>query len=119
MAPKLSSRQQTQLVWLDLLPPKLERLTKAIELMAVQQADESQIRGAARLSDELKAQSGALAFTSLAEGFGLMGAMFRRSGALQTRVRGLRELLAGVRTNLDGARRSASTPQADASQGES
>lgn len=115
MASKLTSRQLAQLAWLEALPPKLDRLVKIIELMAIQQADDSQVRGAARLTDELKGQSGALSLMTLAEGFGFMGSMLRRTGSVQTRVRGLRELLSGIRANAEGARRSASTalPQQD------
>jgi len=110
MSNKLTPRQQAQLAWLEPLPPKLARLKKAIELLAAHQADDVQLRSVTRLLDELKAQASGLNLTALAEGFGYMGTLIRRTGGHQTKVRGLGELLAGVRTNFEGALREASTP---------
>ena len=114
MAPKLSARQQAQLFWLDNLPPRLEKATKIIELMATHHADETQLRSLRRQSDEMKAQAAGLGLGALADGFGFMGMMLRRTGGHEIKVRGLRELLAGVKINFEGARRSASTPESDA-----
>lgn len=110
MAQKLSPRQLAQLAWLDTLPPKFERMKKIIELLSTHHADESQVRSLQRLVDELKAQASQVTITPLAENFGYMGMLLRRSGGHQTKVRGLQELLAGVRINFEGACREASTP---------
>lgn len=111
MAPKLTAQQQARLAWLNTLPPKFERARKVIELMATNHADDSQLRSLLRLLGELKAQASTLSLTPLAEGFGYMETLLRRTGGLQLRVRGLRELLAGVATNYEGAVRAATTPQ--------
>ncbi|HEX3927206.1 MAG TPA: hypothetical protein VHW65_04355 [Gemmatimonadales bacterium] len=105
MAPKLSSRQKAQLAWLETLPRKFERVAKVIELLAVNQADESQVRGLTRVLDELKAQGSGVGLTVLADSFGYMGMLLRRGGGHQTKVRGLQEMLAGARTNFEGAMR--------------
>ncbi len=113
MGVKLTPRQQAQLAWLESLHPKLERAARIIEQMATMQADESQVRSLGRMLGELKAQAGSMNITALAEGFGTMATMLRRTGGLQLRVRGLRELLAGARINLEGAIQIASTPERD------
>ncbi len=110
MAPKLTSRQHAQLGWLETLPPKFERATKIIELMATHHADESQVRGLGRLLDETKAQAAGLGIPSLSDTFGYMATLLRRGGGQQIKVRGLREMLAGAKINWEGARRAASTP---------
>lgn len=113
MGGKLTPRQQAQLAWLESLHPKLERAARIIEQMATMQADESQVRSLGRMLMELKAQAGSMNITALAEGFGTMATMLRRTGGLQLRVRGLRELLAGAKINLEGAIHIASTPERD------
>lgn len=110
MAQKLTPRQQAQLLWLDTLPPKFERMKKIIELFSTHHADESQVRSLQRLVDELKAQASQVNVTPLAENFGYMGMLLRRAGGHQTKVRGLQELLAGAKINYEGAVREASTP---------
>ncbi len=110
MTQKLSARQQAQLAWLDLLPRKFEQMTRVIELLATQHADDTQLRGLTRLLDELKAQSGSVGLAQLGDSFGYMAMLLRRSGGQQVKVRGLRELLVGARVNFEGAHRSASTP---------
>ncbi len=110
MAMKLSPQQQAQLGWLDQLPRQLDALTKVIELLGINQADDAQCRGAARLTDQLKGQAVSVGLPMMADGFGYMGTILRRNGSTQTRVRALRELLAGVRVNAEGARRQAATP---------
>lgn len=111
MAPKLSARQQAQLFWLDSLPPRLEKATRIIEMMATHHADDTQVRSLRRQLDEMKAQGAGLGLGALADGFGFMGMMLRRTGGHEIKVRGLRELLAGVKINFEGAHRSASTPE--------
>lgn len=111
MAPKLSARQQAQLFWLDSVPPRLEKATRIIEMMATHHADDTQLRSLRRQLDEMKAQAAGLGLGALADGFGFMGMMLRRTGGHEIKVRGLRELLAGVKINFEGAHRSASTPE--------
>jgi hypothetical protein len=112
MPPKLSSRQQAQLIFLGELPPKFQRIHRVIEQMASLQADETVTRGLGRLLDEIKAKAGALSLNGLAETAGIMGTMLRRGGGLQFRVRGLREMLGSLKTNYESALRGASTPEA-------
>jgi chemotaxis protein histidine kinase CheA len=111
MPPKLSSRQQAQLVFLAELPPKFARIHSVIEQMAGLRVDEAIIRGLGRLLDEVKGKASALSLNGLAETAGIMGTMLRRGGGLQFRVRGLRELLASLKSNYEAALRSASTPE--------
>ena len=113
VAEKLSPRQQTQLAWLEGLPPKFAKLNKVLELLSVQQADETTLRSTQRLLDELKAQASTLGVSTLGDTFGYMGTLLRRSGGHQLKVRGLRELLAGAKINYEGALRKASTPETD------
>src|SRR5919206_1433098 len=111
MAPKLSSRQQAQLAFLERLPPKLSRMHSIIEQMGSLRVDETIVRNFGRLLDEVKGKASALSLNGLADTAGLMGTMLRRGGGLQFRVRGLRELLASLKTNYEGALRAASTPE--------
>ena len=93
MAVKLSSRQLAQLAYLESLPPRFGRIHAVIEEMSALRADDVVVRGLARLLDQIKAESGALSLTGMAETAGLMSTMTRRGGGLQMTVRGLRELL--------------------------
>jgi len=111
MAVKLSSRQLSQLAFLQTLPPKLQKAQSVIEQMAALQADDSVVRGFSRMLDEIKAHAQALGLGGLADTAGLMGTMARRGGGLQMKVRGLRELLGSLRTNYDAAVKQASTPE--------
>lgn len=111
MPPKLSSRQQAQLSFLEQLPQKFQRMHSIIEQMASLRVDDSITRGFARLLDEIKGKASALSLNGLAETAGLMGTMLRRGGGLQFRVRGLRELLASLKTNYAAAVREATTPE--------
>lgn len=108
LAIKLTSRQQAQLQWLQLLPPKFDRIFRVVEQLSAQQADDVLIRGLARMLDELKAQASGLGIGALADTFGYMGMLMRRGGGHQLKVRGLRELLVGAKINYEGALRSAS-----------
>ncbi len=117
MAPKLSSRQQAQLAFLETLPPKFQRIHGVVEQMAHLQADESTVRGLGRLLDEIKGTAGALSLTGLADTAGLMGTMSRRGGGLQMKVRGLRELFGSLKINYEAALRSATTPEAGPADG--
>ncbi|MES2125085.1 MAG: hypothetical protein V4503_10410 [Gemmatimonadota bacterium] len=112
MAPKLTARQQAQLQWLENVPPRLEKATRIIEMMSTRHADDTQIRSLRRQLDEMKAQAAGLGLGAMADGFGYMGMLLRRTGGHEVKVRGLRELLAGVKVNFEGAFRAASTPEA-------
>ncbi|HYF39263.1 MAG TPA: hypothetical protein VD930_06235 [Gemmatimonadales bacterium] len=111
MPPKLSSRQQAQLAYLEQLPPKFQRMHNVIEEMAGLRADETVVRGFGRILDEIKGNASQLSLNALAETAGIMGTMLRRGGGLQFRVRGLRELLGSLKSNYDAALREATTPQ--------
>jgi hypothetical protein len=110
MPPKLSSRQQAQLAFLEQLPPKFQRMHNIIEQMSSLKVDDSILRGFGRLLDEVKGNATALSLNGIAETAGIMGTMLRRGGGLQFRVRGLRELLASLKSNYDSALREATTP---------
>jgi hypothetical protein len=114
MAQKLSSRQQAQLAFLQMLPPKFQRLNTVIEEMAALRADDVVVRGFARQLDEMRAQAQALNLSRVADTAGLMGTMARRTGGVQVRVRGLREQLGSLKLNYEAALRSATTPEAEA-----
>ena len=111
MAHKLSSRQQAQLVFLERLPPKFQRMHGIIEQMGGLKVDETILRGFGRLLDEIKGNAQALSLNGIAETAGLMGTMLRRGGGIQFRVRGLREMLGSLKTNYEGALRAATTPE--------
>src|ERR1700694_2342395 len=107
MAPKLSSRQQAQLAFLQQLPPKFQRIHSVIEQMAGPRVDEAITRGLGRVLDALKGKPPPLSLNGIAETAGIMGPMVRRGGGVQFRVRGLRDLLGSLKSNYDGALRSA------------
>lgn len=114
MTHKPSTRQQVRLEYIKSLPPKLDRIRRTIEAMAIMQADESAVRGLSRLLDEIKANCQLQGLHRLSDVAGTMGMMSRRSGNPQVKVRGLREMLANFQTNLEGAHRAALVPEADA-----
>ena len=111
MAQKLTSRQQSQLVYLQTLPPKLSRIKNIIEQMNSLKADEATVRALSRMLDEIKAGAQGLSLGGIAETAGLMSTMSRRGGGQQMKVRGLRELLGSLQTNYDGALRAATTEE--------
>ena len=113
MALKLSTRQQSQLAFLNLLPPKFARCLTVIEQMGGGgKVDESLVRGMIRIMDEIKAGSSQLKMNSLADAAANLAAVGRRGGGLQVKVRALREALASVRMNHDKATTKASIPVA-------
>jgi hypothetical protein len=118
VVPKLSSRQQAQLAFLERLPPKFQRIHSIIEQMGSLRVDETIARNLGRLLDEIKGNATALSLNGLADTAGLMGTMLRRGGGLQFRVRGLRELLGSLKINYEGALRAAKTPEEAAAEGE-
>ncbi|HEY7481492.1 MAG TPA: hypothetical protein VH680_13345 [Gemmatimonadales bacterium] len=111
MAIKLSSRQQAQLTYLQTLPPKFQRIHAVIEEMSALRADDTVVRGLARLLDEIKGNASGLSLNGIADTAGLMATMTRRGGGLQMKVRGLRELLGSLKINYEAAMRAATTPE--------
>jgi hypothetical protein len=111
MAFKPSSRQQAQLAFLQMLPPKFQRIHNIVEQMSTLRADESVVRSLGRLLDEIKGNAAALSLSGIADTAGIMGTMVRRGGGVQMKVRGLRELLGSLKTNYEGALRAANTPE--------
>ncbi|HKH82470.1 MAG TPA: hypothetical protein VKA25_02170 [Gemmatimonadales bacterium] len=113
MAPKLSSRQQAQLAYLELLPQKLQRIYSIVEQLAGARVDESLIRGLGRLLDEIKLNAAGLSLGGLADTAGRMAMLTRGGGGMPTKVRGLRELQGSLKINYDAALRVATTPGVD------
>lgn len=110
MASKLSSRQQAQLAYLQLLPQKLQRIYSVIEQMASPRVDESLMRNLGRLLDEIKGNAASLSLASLSDTAGRMSMLVRSGGGVPMKVRGLRELQSSLKINYDAALRSATTP---------
>lgn len=110
MVLKLSAKQQSQLAFLQLLPPKFQRINSVIEQLNSPTLDETALRGMIRVLDEMKAGSSQLSMNGLAEALGAMGSMARRGGGLQVKIRGLKDLLGSVRSNYDTAVKKASVP---------
>ena len=113
MASKLTSRQQAQVAFLQLLPQKLQRIYSVIEQMAGPRVDESLVRGLGRMLDDIKGNAASLSLGGLAETAGRMGMLTRGGGGLPMKVRGLRELQGTLKINYDAALRVATTPGAD------
>ena len=111
MAPKLSSRQQAQLAYLQLLPQKLQRIYSVVEQLASPRVDEALMRGLGRLLDDIKGNAASLSMGGLAETAGRMGMLVRSGGGMPLKVRGLRELQGSLKINYDKALRSATTPE--------
>jgi hypothetical protein len=112
MVLKLSAQQQSQLAFLQLLPPKLYRIQRVIEQMGSPAIDETAVRGMIRVLDEMKAGASQLKMSSLAEALGAMGSMARRGGGLQVKIRGLTDLMSSVKSNHKSATQKASIPEA-------
>lgn len=113
MALKLSIKQQSQLAFLNLLPPKFARAQSVIEQMGGGgKVDESLVRGMIRVMDEIKAGASQLKINNLADSAANMAAIGRRGGGQQVKVRALREALASVKMNHTSATQKASIPVA-------
>jgi hypothetical protein len=112
MPPNLSSRQQAQLAYLQLLPQKLQRIYSVVEQLANPRVDETLMRGLGRLLDDIKGNAASLSMAGLAETAGRMGMLVRSGGAMPAKVRGLRELQGSLKINYDAALRAATTPEA-------
>jgi hypothetical protein len=113
MASKLSSRQQAQLAYLQLLPQKLQRIYSIVEQLASPRVDEALMRGLGRLLDDIKGNSASLSMSGLADTAGRMVMLVRAGGGLPMKVRGLRELQGSLKINYDAALRSATTPEGE------
>ena len=111
MAIKLSSRQQAQLAYLELLPQKFARIYSVVEQMAGARVDETLARALGRLVDDIKGNAASLSLGGLADTAGRMGMLIRGGGGMPTKVRGLRELQGSLKINYDAALRSATTPE--------
>jgi hypothetical protein len=111
MSARLSTKQLSQLAYLETLPPKFHRFHTVIEEMAILRADEVAVRGFCRMLDEIKANASHLSLSGLVDTAGLMSTMARRGGGVQMKVRGLRELLASLKSNFDMAMKAATTPE--------
>jgi hypothetical protein len=107
---KLTARQQSQLAFLELLPPKLQRFHSVIEQMSAPKVDESLVRGLIRQLEETKSGASQLGMNGLADAAGQMASMARRGGGQQVKVRGLRDGLGNLRMHYDGAIKKASVP---------
>ncbi|MGH7559955.1 MAG: hypothetical protein ACRENB_02940 [Gemmatimonadales bacterium] len=108
---KLTPRQQAQLDVLGTLPPRFEQIHRMVEELASLRADEALARRLCRLLDESKAATATMGLPALADTFGMMSMLARRTSGLQMKIRGLREGLASLKINFEGAWRSASTPE--------
>jgi hypothetical protein len=111
MAPKLSSRQQAQVAYLELLPQKLQRIYSVIEQMAAPRVDETLARALGRLLDDIKGNAASLSMGTLADTAGRMGMLVRGGGGMPAKVRGLRELQGSLKLSYDAALRAATTPE--------
>ena len=107
----LSGAQQAQLLYLNSLPPKFERIHRLVEEIANLQGGETTVKTLCRILDELRNQASMLTLNSMADVFGMMSMVARRGGGLQMKVRALREGQASLKINFDGALRAASTPE--------
>jgi hypothetical protein len=114
MVSKLSSRQQAQLAYLELMPQKLQRIYSVIEQLASPRVDEALLRGLGRLLDDIKSNAASLGLGGLADTAGRMGMLARSGGGMPMKVRGLRELQGSLKLNYDAALRSATTPEGTA-----
>lgn len=114
MAIKLSVRQQSQLAFLQLVPPKIARIKSVVEQMGGGAADETVLRGMIRQLDEMKAHASQLKINGLADAAANMAATGRRGGGQQVKVRALRECIASLNQNYDIAMRKASIPDPEA-----
>jgi hypothetical protein len=111
MAIKLSSRQQAQLAYLELLPHKFQRIYSVVEQLANPRVDETLLRALGRLVDDIKSNASSLSMAGLSETAGRMGMLVRGGGGMPMKVRGLRELQGSLKVNYDAAMRSATTPE--------
>lgn len=111
MAIKLSNKQQSQLAFLSLCPPKFQRFHSLIEQLNAPKVDESLVRGLARQCDEMKAGASQLGMGGFGDAASNMGSIARRGGGQQVKIRALRDALGALKMNYEGALKKASTPK--------
>ena len=111
MEGKLSGAQQAQLMFLEALRLKFDRIHRLVEEVANFQGGESTLKTLIRLLDEQRHGASTLLLNSLADTLGIMATVARRGGGHQMKVRALREGVGSLKTNWEGAYRAASTPQ--------
>lgn len=111
MAIKLSNKQQSQLAFLNLCPPKFQRFYSVIEQLNVPKVDESLVRGLARQCEEMKAGATQLGLGGFGDAASQMAAVARRGGGQQVKIRALRDALGVLKMNFEGALKKASTPR--------
>lgn len=109
-AGKLSGAQQAQLMYLEALRPKFERIHRLIEEIANFQGGDAPSKTLTRILDEQRHGASTLLLNALADNLGMMAMVARRGGGHQMKIRALREGFAGLKTNFEGALRQASTP---------
>jgi len=107
---KLTGAQQAQLVFLEGLKLKFERIHRWIEEIATLKGTDTTVKQLCRLLEENKHQATTLSLNSLADTMGMMAMVARRGGGMQMKIRALREGLASLKANWEGAHRAASTP---------
>lgn len=113
MAIKLSNKQQTQLAFLNLCPPKFQRFYSVIEQLNAPKVDESLVRGLARQCDEMKAGATQLGMGGFGDAASQMASIARRGGGQQVKIRALRDALGVLKMNYEGALKKASTPRTE------
>jgi hypothetical protein len=108
---KLSNKQQSQLAFLSLCPPKFQRFYSLIEQLNAPKVDESLVRGLARQCEEMKAGATQLGLGGFGDSASNMASIARRGGGQQVKVRALRDALGALKMNYEGALKKASTPR--------
>lgn len=118
MAIKLSNKQQSQLAFLNLCPPKFQRFYSVIEQLNVPKVDESLVRGLARQCEEMKAGATQLGLGGFGDAASQMASIARRGGGQQVKIRALRDALGVLKMNFEGALKKASTPRPEGQEDE-
>ena len=109
----LSGAQQAQLLYLETLRLKFDRIHRMVEEVANFQGGETTVKNLIKLLDQQRHGASTLLLNPLADTLGIMATVARRGGGHQMKVRALREGLASLKTNFEGALRMASTPQVE------
>ncbi len=109
---QLSARQQAQMAFLQMLPPKIHKVASIVEQMNNARLDETLVRSMIRTLDQSKAGAAQLSITGLADALGAMASVARRGGGLQVKIRMLQDQIGGVRQHYDAAVKKASIPEA-------
>jgi len=113
MVLKLTAKQQSQLTFLQLCPPRFQRFHSVIEQMHAPKVDESLVRGLIRQLDEMKSGASQLGMNGFADAASSMASIARRGGGQQVKIRALRDGLGVLKMNFEGALKKASVPRAE------